>query len=80
MDGQFNLKIIPKFDRTGAMNDWIGKLELVCDQTGGAFMVYWQLTMVEKLDVIWIEEILIAAFAADSIKEVWGICYIQVKL
>ena len=34
MDQQFNLKIIPEFNGTGPIVEWIEKLELVCDLSG----------------------------------------------
>lgn len=80
MNGQFDLRIILKFDGTGAVIDLIEKQELVCGLsgvkqldwviplhlTGREFVVYQQLTKDEKSDAALIKEALITAFAADS--------------
>ena len=79
IDGWFDHKILPRFDRSGAMVEWLKKLKLVCDLsevkqldhviplclTERAFVVYQQLTKDVKSDVLWIKEALIIAFVTD---------------
>ena len=80
MDSRFDLKIIPEFDGTGAVVEWIDRVQLVCDLsgvkrleniiplrlTGGAFAVYQQLTKEEKSDAARIKGALLTAFADDK--------------
>ena len=83
MDGQIDLRIIPKFDRTGDGVKWLEKLELVCDLLGvkwldcviplhltrGAFGVYQQLNKNKKSDAAQIKGALMTAFATDKFIE-----------
>uniref|UniRef100_A0A5S6QT68 CCHC-type domain-containing protein n=1 Tax=Trichuris muris TaxID=70415 RepID=A0A5S6QT68_TRIMR len=75
----FDLKLIPEFDGSQPVSEWIEKFELVCELcgvtdlasvlplrlTGGAFAVYQQLSQDDRKKVEKIKEVLLNAFALD---------------
>ena len=75
-----DLRIIPEFDGSQPVLEWLEKVELTCRLrsvtelenviplrlTGGAFNVYQQLSAEEKRDPCRIKDALLTAFAADK--------------
>ena len=77
----FDLKLIPEFDGTGDVVDWIEKVEMVCNLhqpaadsvtviplrlKGGASAVYRQLPEVDRREAVKVKAALRRAFAADK--------------
>ena len=77
----FDIRLIPEFDGSGDVVDWLAKVEMVCNlQTppaaeliviplrlkGGASAVYQQLSVEERKDVTTVKTVLKRAFAADK--------------
>ena len=77
----FDIRLIPEFDGSGDVVDWLTKVEMVCNlQTppaeeliviplrlkGGASAVYQQLSVEERKDVTKVKTVLKRAFAADK--------------
>lgn len=79
MGDRFDLKLIPEFDGSDSVLNWVEKVELHCylsgvknierviplRLTGGAFAVYQQLSAEEKCDYESIKAALYKAFATD---------------
>jgi len=78
-DAKFDLKLIPEFNGSTSVVDWVERVELTCRLcgvkqvdlviplrlTGGALDVYQQLKDDEKADVVLIKAALYKAFAMD---------------
>ena len=77
----FDIRLIPEFDGTGDVVEWLSKVEMVCDlQTppaneliviplrlkGGASDVYRQLSVEERKNVTTVKTVLKRAFAVDK--------------
>ncbi|XP_043206517.1 uncharacterized protein LOC122372905 [Amphibalanus amphitrite] len=77
----FDVKLIPEFDGSGDVLDWLEKVELVCGLqeppvrqtlviplrlTGGASAVYRQLVEADRKDVVKLKDALKRAFAVDK--------------
>ena len=79
MDGKFDVRLIPEFDGTASVVEWVEKVELICGLcgvkrieqvipirlAGGAFAVYQQLSQEERADVTRIKGALYKAFGTD---------------
>lgn len=78
-DSKFDLKLIPEFDGSTSVVDWVERVELTCNLcevkrvhtaiplrlAGGALSVYQQLSATEKTDMTAIKNALYKAFAMD---------------
>ena len=78
-EGNFNLKLVPEYNGTMSVVDWLERVDLICKLSGvdevkqviplrlagGIFNIYQQLLDADKTNVTWVKAALCRAFALD---------------